>query len=40
MQIIGIVTEYTPFHNGHLYQIKKIKEMYPNSVIIVAMSGN
>lgn len=40
MQIIGIVTEYNPFHNGHLYQIKKIKEMYPNSVIIVAMSGN
>lgn len=40
MQIIGIVTEYNPFHNGHLYQIKKIKEMYPDSVIIVAMSGN
>ena len=40
MQVIGIVTEYNPFHNGHLYQIKKIKEMYPDSVIIVAMSGN
>lgn len=40
MQVIGIVTEYNPFHNGHLYQIKKIKEMYPGSVIIVAMSGN
>lgn len=40
MQIIGIVTEYNPFHNGHLYQIKKIKEMYRGSVIIVAMSGN
>lgn len=40
MQIIGIVTEYNPFHNGHLYQIQKIKEMYPDSVIIVAMSGN
>lgn len=40
MQIIGIVTEYNPFHNGHLYQIQKIKEMYPDSIIIVAMSGN
>lgn len=40
MQVIGIVTEYNPFHNGHLYQIQKIKEMYPDSVIIVAMSGN
>ena len=36
---IGIVVEYNPFHYGHLYQIKKIKEMYPNSNIIVVMSG-
>lgn len=40
MKVIGIVTEYNPFHNGHLYQIKKIKEMYPDSIIIIAMSGN
>ena len=40
MHIIGLIAEYNPFHNGHLYQIKKIKEMYPDSVIIVAMSGN
>lgn len=40
MHAIGIVVEYNPLHNGHLYQIEKIKEMYPNSLIIVAMSGN
>ncbi len=40
MKIIGIVTEYNPFHNGHMYQIEKIKEMYPNSILIIAMSGN
>ena len=40
MNIIGIVTEYNPFHNGHLYQIKKIKEMYPDSLIVVVMGGN
>ena len=40
MNIIGIVTEYNPFHNGHLYQINKVKEMYPDSLIIIAMSGN
>lgn len=40
MNVIGIVTEYNPFHNGHIYQLNKIKEMYPNSLIIIAMSGN
>ena len=38
--IIGIVVEYNPFHNGHLYQIKKIKEKYKDSIIIVCMSSS
>lgn len=37
---IGIICEYNPFHNGHLYHINKIKELYPNSNIILVMSGN
>lgn len=37
---IGIICEYNPFHNGHLYHINKIKEMYPDSTIILVMSGN
>ena len=37
---IGIICEYSPFHNGHLYHIKKIKEMYPNSNIILVMSSS
>ena len=36
---IGIICEYNPFHYGHLYHIKKIKEMFPNSNIILVMSG-
>mgnify|MGYP002624158379 CR=1 FL=1 len=36
---IGIICEYNPFHYGHLYHIKKIKEMYPNCNIILVMSG-
>ena len=40
MNIIGIICEYNPFHNGHLYHLKKIKEMYPNSYIILVMSGS
>jgi predicted nucleotidyltransferase len=37
---IGIICEYNPFHYGHLYHIKKIKEMYPNSTIVLVMSSN
>ena len=40
MEIIGIICEYNPFHNGHLYQIKKIKETYKDCLIIAIMSGN
>ncbi len=40
MNIIGIIVEYNPLHNGHIYQINKIKEMYKNSIIVVAMSTN
>lgn len=27
MHKIGIIAEYNPFHNGHLYQIKEIKKI-------------
>jgi len=37
---IGIICEYNPFHNGHVYHINKIKELYPDSRIILVMSGN
>ena len=40
MNHIGIIAEYNPFHNGHLYQIKQIKELFPEKKIIVMMSGN
>ena len=39
MNIIGIICEYNPFHNGHLYHIKKIKELYKDSIIILVMSS-
>ena len=38
---IGIICEYNPFHNGHLYQIEKIREEFGESAnIISVMSGN
>ena len=40
MKKVGIICEYNPFHNGHIYHLQKIKEMYPDSLIILIMSGN
>ena len=38
---IGIVAEYNPFHNGHLYQIRKIREIFgKNVLIVVVISGD
>ena len=37
---VGIICEYNPFHNGHVYHINKVKEMFPDSRIILVMSGN
>ena len=40
MKAIGIIAEYNPFHNGHLYHINKIKELYPDYSIVLVMTGN
>lgn len=40
MKSVGIICEYNPFHNGHLYHIKKTKELFPNHALILIMSGN
>ena len=40
MESIGVIAEYNPFHNGHLYHLKKIKEKYKDSPIILVMTGN
>ena len=40
MEAVGIIAEYNPFHNGHLYQLRQVKRRFPHSVIVVAMSGN
>ncbi len=40
MKIVGLITEYNPFHNGHLYHIQKAKEITGADTVIVVMSGN
>ncbi len=39
MKKIGIICEYNPFHNGHMYHINKIKELASPDIIILVMSG-
>ena len=40
MKIVGIITEYNPFHNGHLLHISKAKEITGADFVIAVMSGN
>ena len=40
MKVVGIVAEYNPFHNGHQYQIDKVRKETGADYIIIAMSGN
>ena len=38
--ICGIIAEYNPFHNGHLYHIRQAAKKTGAEAIIVAMGGN
>lgn len=40
MNILGIVAEYNPLHNGHIYHIKKSKEITNSDLVVVVMSGS
>ena len=40
MKIVGLITEYNPFHNGHKYHIEKAVELTGADAVIVVMSGN
>ena len=38
--VIGIIAEYNPFHNGHAYQIRRVKAQFPKAQIVTIMSGS
>ncbi len=40
MKICAIICEYNPMHNGHIHQIRELKEKYGIDKIIGIMSGN
>ena len=40
MNILGIIVEYNPFHNGHLHHINESKKLTNSDKCIAVMSGN
>lgn len=40
MKNVGIICEYNPFHNGHLHHLEETRKLFPDSNIILVMSGN
>lgn len=40
MKVLGIIAEYNPFHNGHLYHINSSKAIYQADAAVCVMSGN
>ena len=40
MKVVGLITEYNPFHNGHKYHIEEAKRVTGADYVIAVMSGN
>ena len=40
MRVVGIIAEYNPFHNGHLYHLKECKRIAQADAAVIVMSGN
>lgn len=40
MKACGLVVEYNPFHNGHVYHLEEAKKMSESDCLIAVMSGS
>lgn len=40
MKVLGLIVEYNPFHNGHLYHIEQSKKLTGADYTVCVMSGN
>ena len=40
MKTVGIIAEYNPLHNGHVYQLSRAKELTGADYVIVVLSGD
>lgn len=39
-KVLGIVCEYNPFHNGHLYHLEQAKKATGSNYSVAILSGN
>ena len=39
-KVLGIICEYNPFHNGHLYHLEQSKKATGSNYVVAIMSGN
>lgn len=39
-KVLGIIAEYNPFHNGHLYHLEQAKKLTGSSYTVAVISGN
>lgn len=39
-KVLGIICEYNPFHNGHLYHLEQSKRLTGSNYTVAIMSGN
>ena len=39
MKITGIIAEYNPFHQGHIYHIQKAKEITQCDCLVIILTG-
>lgn len=40
MSVAGVICEYNPFHEGHKYQIQKIRELTGAETVVAVMNGD
>lgn len=40
MKVLGLIVEYNPFHNGHLYHLEESKRLTDADYTVCVMSGN
>ena len=38
--VVGLIVEYNPFHNGHLHHIQEIDRLFDDNIKIAVMSGD
>ncbi len=39
MNVIGVIAEYNPFHNGHIYHLQEIKNIDKEAIVIAVING-